>query len=114
VQAHSGAPSSEASSVSSEAASVSAAPVPSRSLALSEGVRSRRVALGLRQRELAELAGCSVRFVHALENHKSTLQLDKILDVLEVLGLDLLLVPGLGQVRAEEAQTSSRTTGEHP
>ena len=55
-------------------------------------VRDRRRALGLRQTELAELAGTSVRFVHTLENAKGSVRLDKVLDVLDVLGLELRLL----------------------
>jgi len=61
---------------------------------LSETVRSRRKALGLRQAELADLAGCSERFVHTVENGKVSLRLDKLLDLLKVLGLDLVVVLG--------------------
>jgi HTH-type transcriptional regulator / antitoxin HipB len=70
--------------------------------ALGQEVRARREVLGLRQAELAELAGCSSRFVHTLEAGKETLRLDKVLDVLEVLGLDLRLVPGTGRVTRPE------------
>lgn len=63
-------------------------------------VRTRRAELGLRQSELADLAGCSERFVHTLEHGKSTLRLDKLLDVLEVLGLDLITAPGRGRIGA--------------
>jgi HTH-type transcriptional regulator / antitoxin HipB len=49
----------------------------------------RREELGLRQEEVAELADCSVRFVHTAEAGKTTLRLDKLLDVLAVLGLRL-------------------------
>ena len=42
----------------------------------------RREELGLRQEEVAELADCSVRFVHTLEAGKTTIRLDKLLDVL--------------------------------
>ena len=59
---------------------------------LGERVRQRRKALGLRQADLADLAGCSNRFVHTVENGKTTLRLDKVLDVLDVLGLELLVV----------------------
>lgn len=52
-------------------------------------VTGRREELGLRQEELAELADCSVRFVHTIEAGKTTLRLDKLLDVLTVLGLRL-------------------------
>ena len=70
--------------------------------ALGQAVRARRESLGLRQAELAGLAGCSSRFVHTLEAGKETLRLDKVLDVLEVLGLDLRLVPGTGRVTLPE------------
>lgn len=52
-------------------------------------VRARRAALRLRQQELADLAGVSERFVYALENGKQTVQLDKVLAVLNALGLHL-------------------------
>lgn len=59
-------------------------------------VRARRRALGLRQEELAELSGTSVRFVRELEHGKATVRLDKVLVVLEALGL--VLRTGLRQV----------------
>jgi y4mF family transcriptional regulator len=78
--------------------------LPSRHGALGQGVRARREALGLRQSELADLAGCSARFVHTLEAGKGTVRLDKVLDVLEVLGLSLELTSGTGRIRpANEA-----------
>lgn len=52
-------------------------------------VRARRLQLRLRQNELADLAGVSERFVYALENGKRTVQLDKVLAVLNALGLHL-------------------------
>ena len=55
-------------------------------------VRARRQALGLKQGELADLAGCSARFVHTVEAGKATVRLDKLIDVLNVLGLRLELV----------------------
>jgi y4mF family transcriptional regulator len=57
-------------------------------------VRARRAQLHLRQDELAELAGVSERFVYALENGKRTVQLDKVLAVLNVLGLHLEIQRG--------------------
>jgi HTH-type transcriptional regulator / antitoxin HipB len=59
-------------------------------------VLGRREALGLRQEELADLAGCSARFVHDVEAGKATAQLDKVLDVLDALGLHLEVVQGAG------------------
>lgn len=52
-------------------------------------VRQRRRALGLTQAELANLAGVSPRFVHALETGKASVQLDRVQAVLGVLGLRL-------------------------
>ncbi|MGD2044834.1 MAG: helix-turn-helix transcriptional regulator [Gemmatimonadota bacterium] len=65
---------------------------------LAESVRERRAELGLRQAEVAELAGCSQRFVHTVEQGKPSLRLDKLLDVLEVLGLGLTVGPGRGEI----------------
>jgi HTH-type transcriptional regulator / antitoxin HipB len=48
---------------------------------------------------LAELAGCSERFVHTLEHGKGSVRIDKVLDVLRVLGLDLAVVAGHGSTR---------------
>ncbi len=50
-------------------------------------IRARRLQLRLRQGELADLAGVSERFIYALEN--GTVQLDKLLAVLNALGLHL-------------------------
>ena len=49
----------------------------------------RRRSLGLRQDELADLADVSIRFIHSLEHDKPTVRLDKVVAVLEVLGLEL-------------------------
>jgi y4mF family transcriptional regulator len=52
-----------------------------------EVVRQRRRQLGLRQDELAALAGVSVRSVHAVEASKPTVRLDVLLAVTSALGL---------------------------
>jgi HTH-type transcriptional regulator/antitoxin HipB len=65
-------------------------------------VRRRRLELGLRQDELAALAGVSPRFVHTLEQSKPSVRLDKMLSVLGQLGLDLVLEPGTGIIRNGE------------
>ncbi len=52
----------------------------------------------MNQRALAERAGCSVRFVHMLETGKPSVRLDKAIDVLRALGLDLVVV-GTGERR---------------
>jgi HTH-type transcriptional regulator / antitoxin HipB len=63
---------------------------------LATEVRARRAQLKLRQEELADLAGVSERFVYALENGKQTVQLDKVLAVLNALGLHLEIHRGAG------------------
>jgi y4mF family transcriptional regulator len=67
---------------------------------LAAAVAGRRRELGLLQSDLADLAGCSERFIHTVEHGKESLRLDKLLDVLEVLGLDLVVAPGKGRVSA--------------
>lgn len=60
---------------------------------IAEEVRARRKSLRLTQDDLADLAGCSPRFVRSLEGGKATVRLDKLLDVLEALGLELATTP---------------------
>jgi HTH-type transcriptional regulator/antitoxin HipB len=74
----------------------------SRLIVLGQEIRRRRLELGLHQDELAALAGVSTRFVHTLEQGKPTLRLDKVLDVLGQLGLDLVVEPGAGIIRHGE------------
>lgn len=61
--------------------------------ALSREIRERRKSLGLTQDDLADLARCSPRFVRDLEAGKPGVRLDKVLDVLDALGLELHLTP---------------------
>ena len=56
---------------------------------LAAGVRARRGSLRLSQRELAELAGVSERFVRFVEQGKRTVQLDSLIALLDTLGLEL-------------------------
>lgn len=56
-------------------------------------VRGRRKELGLTQPDLADLAGVSVRFLRDLESGKDTVRLDKLVAVLEILGLRLTVAP---------------------
>jgi y4mF family transcriptional regulator len=56
---------------------------------LATEVRVRRTQLKMRQEELADLAGVSERFIYALENGKQSVQVDKLLAVLNALGLHL-------------------------
>lgn len=54
-------------------------------------VRARRRQLGLRQDELAALAGVSVRSVHAVEASKPTIRLDVLVAVASALGLRVVV-----------------------
>ena len=56
---------------------------------LAAEARARRGSLRLSQRELAELAGVSERFVRFVEQGKRTVQLDSLLALLDTLGLEL-------------------------
>lgn len=56
-------------------------------------VRQRRKALRLTQQALAELAKCGPDFLYDLERGKPTIRLDKLVPVLETLGLTFELVP---------------------
>lgn len=50
-------------------------------------VRKTRKRLGIRQRELALAAGTGLRFISDLENGKPSCELEKVLKVLQTLGL---------------------------
>jgi HTH-type transcriptional regulator/antitoxin HipB len=51
--------------------------------------RAERERLGLRQDELATMAGVSTRVVHQIETGKPTSRIDSLIPVLDVLGLTL-------------------------
>lgn len=56
---------------------------------IGEEVKENRKRMGLTQIELARYANVSPKFVIELENNKKTIQLDKLLDVLNVFDLTL-------------------------
>ncbi|MRV72957.1 type II toxin-antitoxin system Y4mF family antitoxin [Duganella sp. FT92W] len=58
---------------------------------LGELVRAIRKEQGLTQLDVAGLAGMSNRFVIDLERGKETLQMQKVLDVLALLGLEVVI-----------------------
>lgn len=62
--------------------------------ALGRAIRARRKSLKLTQIDLSKLAGCGPDFVYDVEAGKTSLRLDKLLDVLTVLGLELVLDQG--------------------
>ncbi|MEB6659864.1 helix-turn-helix domain-containing protein [Achromobacter ruhlandii] len=60
---------------------------------LGELVKNVRRAQGLLQTDLAGLSGSGNRFVVDLERGKPTLQLQKVLDMLDLLGLEVRVGP---------------------
>lgn len=58
-------------------------------LQLGLDLRVRRRELALTQRDLADLAGTSERFIRSLEQGKASVRLDKLTPVLIALGLEL-------------------------
>lgn len=71
-------------------------------VALGTALRKRRKALRLTQAQLGELAGTGPVFISQLERGKETVRLDKVVAVLEVLGVDLSLVPGQGGFQVDK------------
>ena len=65
---------------------------------LAAAIRLRRRELALTQLQLAELAGCGLAFLYTLERGKRSVRLDKVLDVLDVLGLELRVEEGRGGI----------------
>jgi len=57
-------------------------------------IRQERKLLKLTQTQLGELSGTGLNFISQLERGKESVQFDKLLAVLSVLGLELRLVRG--------------------
>lgn len=66
-------------------------------------MRERRKALGINQSELAALAGVGLAFLYELEHGKATVRVDKVLAVLDVLGLELHVRQGRERVSVADA-----------
>ncbi|WP_454762472.1 helix-turn-helix transcriptional regulator [Cupriavidus campinensis] len=60
---------------------------------LGEVVRRQRKHLALKQTDIAGLGGTGNRFIVDLENGKPTVQLQKALEVIELLGLEVVVRP---------------------
>lgn len=66
-------------------------------------IRAERQAAKLTQQQLGELSGVGLNFISQLERGKPSVRLDKVLDVLKVLGLELNIIRGtLGVSVSEE------------
>ncbi len=68
---------------------------------LGEAVKKRRKLLKLTQDELGKFAGCGSLFIHELEKGKATIRLDKLIDVLKILGLQLTIEPGKSGIQVK-------------
>jgi y4mF family transcriptional regulator len=60
---------------------------------IGEIVKSTRKTLGVTQRNLALTSGTGLRFIIELEKGKPTCRLDKVLAVLQTLGITITLTP---------------------
>jgi HTH-type transcriptional regulator/antitoxin HipB len=60
-------------------------------------VRAQRKRLALKQLDIAGLGNTGNRFIVDLENGKPTVQLQKVLDIMDLLGLQLLVRPKAGR-----------------
>lgn len=58
---------------------------------MGQEVRRRRRELHLTQEEVADLAGVSPSLVGFIEHDKPTVRMDKVADVLNVLGLEMIV-----------------------
>jgi y4mF family transcriptional regulator len=56
-------------------------------------IRAKRQAIGIRQEELAGLAGVGPRFLSEIENGKASAEIGKVLQVLHRLGLEVSIKP---------------------
>jgi HTH-type transcriptional regulator/antitoxin HipB len=65
---------------------------------LGQAIRLRRKALSLTQKGLADYAGVGVAFLYDLEKGKASVRLDKVLDVLRILGLEMVIADGKGGI----------------
>jgi y4mF family transcriptional regulator len=65
---------------------------------LGAAVREQRKRLDLKQLDVAGLGNTGNRFIVDLENGKPTVQLQKVLDVMDLLGLEVLVRPKAARV----------------
>jgi y4mF family transcriptional regulator len=78
---------------------------------LGAAVRAAREREGLTQAQLARRAAVGLKFLYELESGKDTLRADKVLDVLDVLGLQLVVAPS-GASAAARGSVARAATAE--
>ena len=64
-------------------------------------IRAKRTAIGMRQEQLAALAGVGPRFLSEIENGKESAEVGKVLHVLLRLGLEVSIRPRGGEANGE-------------
>ena len=64
---------------------------------IAQTVRETRKRLGITQKELALTSGTGLRFIIDLEKGKPTCQIQKVLTVLQTLGIQVQIVPPKGE-----------------
>jgi len=64
-------------------------------------IRAKRTAIGMRQEQLAALAGVGPRFLSEIENGKESAEVGKVLHVLHRLGLEVSIRPRGGDANGE-------------
>jgi len=64
-------------------------------------IRAKRTAIGMRQEQLAALAGVGPRFLSEIENGKESAEVGKVLHVLLRLGLEVSIRPRGGDANGE-------------
>ena len=68
---------------------------------LGQAIRQRRQALHINQTTAGLIGGCGRNFVSWAEQGKPTLQLDKLLGLLQALGLSLVITNGSGTIEVD-------------
>lgn len=68
---------------------------------LGQAIRKRRQALHINQTTAGLIGGCGRNFVSWAEQGKPSLQLDKLLGLLQALGLSLILTNGSGTIEVD-------------
>lgn len=82
---------------------------------LGAAVRAARERMGLTQAQLARRAAVGLKFLYELESGKDTLRADKVLDVLDVLGLELVVAPrGAGRATRGSAARAAVLEAREP
>ncbi len=81
-------------------------------ITIASQIKNLRKNIGLTQIEFAKRAGVGLRFLRELEQGKTTVRLDKLMQVLDFLGYHLELKKNGPPLTIEDPKLSSRDTGQ--